>query len=168
MQDEENSLLILDLPEEDDPFAGVSLPPPPLPSWPTPSAEEVIVAMVERIVERFDPLQIILFGSRARGAHRPASDVDLLVVFPHLEDRRALRVAIATSLYAMPLPKDIIVTTPEELAAEQEFVGSLLETAVREGKILYDRRDQDPQDAGLAALRTGRSAGRHAHAGDRR
>ncbi|MGH9362539.1 MAG: nucleotidyltransferase domain-containing protein, partial [Thermoanaerobaculia bacterium] len=36
--------------------------------------------MVRRIVEQFDPEQIILFGSHARGAGLPDSDVDILVV----------------------------------------------------------------------------------------
>jgi predicted nucleotidyltransferase len=32
----------------------------------TRSIDETIAEMVRRIVERFDPLQVILFGSRAR------------------------------------------------------------------------------------------------------
>ncbi|MEK9163875.1 MAG: nucleotidyltransferase domain-containing protein, partial [Chloroflexota bacterium] len=40
--------------------------------------------MVKRIVTQFDPVRIILFGSRARGAARPDSDVDLLVILPDI------------------------------------------------------------------------------------
>ena len=36
--------------------------------------------MVKRIVKRFQPKQVILFGSHARGDAGPDSDVDLLVV----------------------------------------------------------------------------------------
>lgn len=36
--------------------------------------------MVDRIVERFDPEKIILFGSHARGDAGPDSDVDLVSV----------------------------------------------------------------------------------------
>jgi len=39
--------------------------------------------IVERIVRGFDPLKIILFGSRARGEAHPDSDVDLLVILPY-------------------------------------------------------------------------------------
>ena len=39
-----------------------------------------IQAIAQLIVERFDPEQIILFGSHARGEVGAHSDVDLLVV----------------------------------------------------------------------------------------
>ena len=44
--------------------------------------DRAIDQMVGRIVERFDPERIILFGSAARGEAGPDSDVDLLVVMP--------------------------------------------------------------------------------------
>ena len=40
-------------------------------------------AVVARLVEALDPQAIWLFGSRARGDHRPDSDFDLLVVAKH-------------------------------------------------------------------------------------
>ena len=47
---------------------------------------EFISIMTERIVQGFDPLQIILFGSQARGDADRNSDIDLLVVFLELTD----------------------------------------------------------------------------------
>lgn len=41
---------------------------------------EAFDAVVARLVEALDPQAIWLFGSRARGDHRPDSDFDLLVV----------------------------------------------------------------------------------------
>ena len=46
---------------------------------------ELISTMTERIVRDFHPVQIILFGSHARGDAHPQSDVDLLVAFSELE-----------------------------------------------------------------------------------
>lgn len=45
-------------------------------------------AVVRRIVEMIDPVSIWLFGSRARGDHKPDSDFDLLVV-TRIEDGEA-------------------------------------------------------------------------------
>jgi predicted nucleotidyltransferase len=46
-----------------------------------------IATMTERIVRRFDPLAVILFGSRARGDVGPHSDADLLVVMLEPDER---------------------------------------------------------------------------------
>lgn len=46
-----------------------------------------IQGLLDRIVEKWTPLQIWLFGSRARGEATPGSDWDLLVVVPdHIRD----------------------------------------------------------------------------------
>ena len=47
----------------------------------TPS-ETLLAEIVRRIVERAQPLRIVLFGSAARGQMGVHSDLDLLVVMP--------------------------------------------------------------------------------------
>ena len=100
---------------------------------------ELISTMTERIVRDFHPVQIILFGSHARGEAHPQSDVDLLVVFSELADKRKIAVDIRRSLADLPMAKDILVTTPEELARQRDQVGTILRAAQREGEILYER-----------------------------
>ena len=46
------------------------------------TVQEQIDRMVKRIVRKFHPEQIILFGSHARGDAAPESDLDLLIVIP--------------------------------------------------------------------------------------
>ena len=53
-----------------------------------------IERMVKRIVRKFHPEQIILFGSQARGDAGPDSDVDLLIVMPVEGSKRDKRLAI--------------------------------------------------------------------------
>ena len=55
----------------------------PTVTTPVPAA---IVAAAKRIVRAVDPLQVILFGSQARGDTHEWSDVDLLVVVPDGRD----------------------------------------------------------------------------------
>lgn len=100
---------------------------------------ELILTMTERIVRDFHPVQIILFGSHARGDAHPQSDVDLLVVFSELADKRKTAVDIRRTLADLPIAKDILVTTPEELAHQRDLVGTILRAAQREGEILYER-----------------------------
>ena len=100
---------------------------------------ELISTMTARIVRNFHPVQIILFGSHARGEADPQSDVDLLVVLSELTDKRKTAVDIRRTLADLPVAKDIFVTTPEELARQRNLVGTTLRAAQREGEILYER-----------------------------
>ena len=100
---------------------------------------ELISTMTGRIVRDFHPVQIILFGSQAREEAHPQSDVDLLVACSELADKRKTAVDIRRTLADLPMAKDILVTTPEELARQRDQVGTILRAAQREGEILYER-----------------------------
>lgn len=103
------------------------------------SINEQIQHMVRRIAAEFDPDQIILFGSHARGQAGPDSDVDLLVVMPVKGSKRAKQLEIRTAVRDVHVPKDIIVSRTEEFQWRKDTVGTIEYPAVREGKILYVR-----------------------------
>ena len=96
-----------------------------------------IQQMVKRIVGQFHPDKIILFGSHARGGAGMDSDVDLLIVMPVDGSKRAKQLEIRAALHNFHIPKDIIVSTPEEFQWRKEVVGTIERPAAREGKILY-------------------------------
>lgn len=100
----------------------------------------LLAFIVDRVVAKFHPLRVILFGSRARGEARPDSDVDLLVVMPNVADKRIAAVEIRRTLRDLPVGKDILVTTPDEIARRGEMTGSVLRAALREGKVIFERR----------------------------
>jgi predicted nucleotidyltransferase len=101
--------------------------------------DDVVQTMVERIAARFQPLRIVLFGSRARGEATASSDVDLLVVLPEVANKRHAAVEIRRILGDLPVCKDIVVTTPEEIASRGQVIGGVLRAALREGKVVYER-----------------------------
>ncbi len=103
------------------------------------TAERTIQDTVERIVRQFHPLRIILFGSHARGTATDESDIDLLVVLRDAPDKRRMAVEIRRALRDMLVSKDIIVTTPDEIARRGNMVGSVLRPALREGRVLYEQ-----------------------------
>jgi predicted nucleotidyltransferase len=94
---------------------------------------------VRRIVEQFHPQRIILFGSRATGQSGPDSDADLLVVMPVSGSKRKAAVQIDLALTGIDLPIDILVVTPEDLEGQRECIGSIIGTALREGKVVYEQ-----------------------------
>ena len=104
---------------------------------------EFISIMTERIVQEYDPLQIILFGSQARGDADQNSDIDLLIVFPELSDKRKTAIDIMHNLSDIPVPKDILVSTPEELERHRTRIGSVLRYAQQEGKVLWKSWNAD-------------------------
>lgn len=103
------------------------------------ASETFISITVDRIVSGFRPSRVVLFGSHARGAATEWSDLDLLVILPNGTDKRDSAIEIRRTLGDLPVCKDIVVATPEEVARRGHMVGSLLRSALREGKVLYER-----------------------------
>lgn len=100
--------------------------------------QEMIQAIRDRIVERFHPDKIILFGSHARGDAGPDSDLDILVVMAAGNTRQKaneIDLAFADRL----VPMDIIVMTPEQFERQKNLIGTIVYDVVREGRILYER-----------------------------
>jgi predicted nucleotidyltransferase len=95
---------------------------------------------VDRIVRKFHPIRIILFGSWARGSAREDSDLDLLVVLPKVEHKRKAAIEVLRALNGLPIAKDVIVTTPKEIKERGQVVGNILHPALKEGKIIYESK----------------------------
>ena len=92
-----------------------------------------------RIVRRFGPLRVVLFGSQAAGRALADSDLDLLVVMPDGADERGTAVAIRRALRDIPLATDIVVTTPAKIDRYADTPGTIIRDALREGTTIYAR-----------------------------
>jgi predicted nucleotidyltransferase len=99
----------------------------------------LIRQMARRLVKQFDPDQIILFGSHARGDAGPDSDVDLLVVMPVKGSKREKRIEMQVALHDILVAKDIIVVTPDEVVRRRNIPGTIVRPALLEGQVLYAR-----------------------------
>jgi uncharacterized protein len=104
-----------------------------------PVTEEQLDRAIDRLVERFDPRKIILFGSQARGTADDRSDVDILVIMEVSGNRRPLVVRMDKALTGVGFARDVVVLTPEEFERDREIPGTLARYASREGRILYER-----------------------------
>lgn len=95
--------------------------------------------ITKRIVESFNPQQIILFGSHAYGQPTHDSDIDLLIVMdsPERPIERATRVS--RLLRPRPFPMDILVRTPEEIRLRLKMGDQFFQEIFRRGRILYER-----------------------------
>jgi predicted nucleotidyltransferase len=100
----------------------------------------LIDRMTKRVVRRFHPERVILFGSHGRGDAGVDSDVDLLVIMPVVGSKREKQIEIRLALHDLPVATDIIVSTPEEFAWRKDVVGTIEYPATRDGRVLYERR----------------------------
>jgi predicted nucleotidyltransferase len=96
--------------------------------------------LVTRIVERFQPRKVILFGSYASGSPRPESDLDVLVVTtPRPARQRAYEVR-AELQQNFPLELQLVFMDAEEFEETQDVVGGLAYPASHEGRLLYEKK----------------------------
>jgi predicted nucleotidyltransferase len=102
--------------------------------------ERTVAAMAHRIVRRFRPEKVILFGSHATGRANRDSDVDLLVVMPLTTSKAAHELEIRAALRAFLTPKDVVVTTPEAFEWRRAVPGTIERSAARSGRVLYEKR----------------------------
>lgn len=103
------------------------------------TAEAAISEMAKRIRREIRPDRIILFGSRARGAGRPGSDYDLLIVARSHLPRWRRAAAVYQLLAGVGVPKDILWWTPEEVEEWRGVRSHFISTVLREGKVLYEK-----------------------------
>lgn len=102
---------------------------------------DVLDEIVRRIVEVAQPEKIILFGSAARGAMGPHSDVDLLIVKDD-EKLSDLQSAIYRNLHRADSPLgeafDVIVVTPAHVERYKDSHPLVIKPALREGTVVYE------------------------------
>ncbi len=99
----------------------------------------ILSKITNRLVERFHPQRIILFGSQSNGTADEHSDVDIIVICSFTGSRRALMVAMDRSLCGLGIARDIIILRPEEFERDRFIPGTIARPAWKEGKVLYEQ-----------------------------
>ncbi len=102
-------------------------------------SEATLNEITRRLVDKFHPEAVILFGSQARGTADERSDVDLLVLrrMESGEDRSLVWLDMERSLWGLRIGRDIVLMTPEEFASKKLMPGSVAAYAAGEGRVLY-------------------------------
>ena len=103
--------------------------------------DPILKEMVARIRKTLNPERIILFGSRARGQIQNRSDYDLLVIQESDLPRYRRSVPLYPALADLPVEVDVLVYTPAEVHDWSQVPEAFVTTAIREGKVIYERQD---------------------------
>jgi predicted nucleotidyltransferase len=94
--------------------------------------------IVRRLIASYQPLEVYLFGSRARGDSGPDSDYDLLVVVPDdaPPERKRSRLAYE-ALRGTGRAADVLVCTRSYFEPRRSLKASLPGMVLREGRLLH-------------------------------
>ena len=89
--------------------------------------------VVDRVFRGSDARRVVLFGSVARGDERADSDIDLLVVLPHVTRAHDDAVKLMQLLRDIPCGIVVIATDEDRLAVQSKVPG-VIRVALREGR----------------------------------
>jgi predicted nucleotidyltransferase len=103
---------------------------------------DLLDEVVKRTVAAVHPVRIILFGSAAREAMGPDSDLDLLVVVRDGVHRRRTAQTIYKSLGGIGFAKDVVVVTESDVREYGENPSVVISPALTEGKEIYHAAGQ--------------------------
>jgi uncharacterized protein len=104
------------------------------------SEQEALSAVVQKLVEKLDPHEIWLFGSRAEGKHRPDSDFDLMVVTaPEDGDAGFDYDRAYAPIMGLGVGCEVVPCRADEFAIERVDPTSLCWRVVHSGRRLYER-----------------------------
>ncbi len=100
-----------------------------------------IEEFVNRVVSRFKPEKVILFGSHASGESEANSDVDILIIMdfdgrPHqkaFEIRKSIQ---------RTFPLDLLVRRADYITHRLNQEDFFLNEIINNGKVLYERTDK--------------------------
>ncbi|MDA1193543.1 MAG: HEPN domain-containing protein [Candidatus Poribacteria bacterium] len=106
------------------------------------SPEDATLARIRDAVLSVTPARAVyLFGSRARGDHRPDSDYDVLVVTWKTPDDRVLDTAIRERLNGLRV--DLKIVSAERFEWRKRFANTVERAADREGIVLAMTTEHD-------------------------
>jgi len=97
--------------------------------------------IVNRIAVNYKPEKIILFGSYARGNYNEDSDLDFILIKDTIAPKHKRGLEVRRLFYGLPVSMDIKIYTTSEFTNELLNQFSFLSSAIKESKILYERKD---------------------------
>jgi predicted nucleotidyltransferase len=102
--------------------------------------EALLQNMTNRLVQTFQPEQVILFGSYAWGIPHDGSDIDLYVIVPESSERPLQRARRARACMGdVRVALDILVRTRAEADKYRHLYASLECQIFEKGRVLYER-----------------------------
>jgi predicted nucleotidyltransferase len=99
--------------------------------------DEEIKYIVDQIVNKYNPIKIILFGSAAHGKNYEVNDLDFMVVKQDIPSIGINRLRELDSLIDRNMAVDLLVYRPEEIEERTRLGDPFILGIIKEGRVLY-------------------------------
>jgi predicted nucleotidyltransferase len=101
-------------------------------------ASKAAQRILDRIIRRYRPKKIIVFGSFARGDVHQGSDLDLIII-KNTQESFLKRMDRVLDLCNGEIAVEPLIYTEAEFGKMLEQGNDFLETVMSEGKVIYER-----------------------------
>ncbi len=98
--------------------------------------------ILTRIATTFNPDKIILFGSYAVGNANEDSDLDFILIKETDLPKQRRGLEVRKLFYRIAIPMDFKIYTSKEFNDELNNKYSFLNTALKDSKVLYERKNR--------------------------
>lgn len=102
---------------------------------------QIMEEVKKRLISTFNPVEIYVFGSYARGTAHEGSDLDLLVIVDEFDPKDIYKEMSKghRALFGLGISKDIIVLSKAEFAIASKNPQRIFYQIKKEGKQIYAR-----------------------------
>ena len=104
------------------------------------SIKKEINKIKAKIIQRYQPEKIIIFGSFAWGKPGSDSDLDIFLLKKTKKTPRERRLEVGRILLDRRIPIDILVYTPREAKNRLELGDFFIEEIFKKGKLIYEKK----------------------------
>lgn len=96
-----------------------------------------IQSIVDQIIQKYNPMKIILFGSAARGEYDKVNDLDFIIIKENTPLFGIERMRELDELIDRNIAADMLVYRPDEFENRVKLGDPFIKTILTEGRILY-------------------------------
>lgn len=100
-----------------------------------------ISEIIKKIASTYQPEKILLFGSYAIGKAGEDSDLDFIIIKKTDKPKHKRGREVRRHLLGSKIPMDLKVYTPEEFEKEKDSELSFVYSALKNAKVVYERKN---------------------------